>query len=631
MANNIIITKLKDFTRGGQMTMHGVRMIIQASKYVIKITFFLSIALYFSCFFKLTSAYERYLTAEYLLNQFTIGFAKQHYYESTEVKMPDNKYKRIMVGRFINSKEVQKSVANCKKAVYLATLIVITSAVLLLIILTKIFMARSKKLSSSSLVRGSSLVGTCDLIEIIAQKNQRSDFTLAKVPLVKDSETQHILLTGTVGTGKSVALTELLDQVREKKQKAIVYDCDGTYISSYYRQNKDLILNPLDQRSPIWNIWQECKDSADFEAFAESLMPLHLANTDPFWINAARTIFSTAAFTLKQREENPTTRKLLAALLTESLDSIKELVKNTVAESLVSEKIEKTALSVKATLSTHCKSLLYLKDETNNTNLFSIRKWVRDDNCDNWLFIATNKEKAPALRPLISAWLDVAARSVLSLSKSFDRRLWFFVDELPSLYQLPSLKEVLAEGRKFGACFAATIQDIHQLRIIYGREATEALLSLFNTKLCFRTGSTESAEWAERAMGLHEIIDMREGYSYGANDIRDGVTLQQERRKEPIVMGAQFLELDKLEAYLRLPGNFPVAKVKFTIKKRLADETPLIEREMTDVLILAEDLTKGTTSNVKTQNTTTANSNEETKIREEIPVQIVKEVERLNF
>ena len=395
--------------------------------------------------------------------------------------------------------------------------------------------------------------------------------------------------------------------MRSRKQKAIVYDCDGTYISSYYRTGKDLILNPLDQRSPIWNIWQECRDSADFEAFAESLMPLHLANTDPFWINAARTIFATAAFALREKEKTPTTRKLLAALLTESLDGIKELVKNTVAESLVSEKIEKTALSVKATLSTHCKSLLYLKDETDNSELFSIRKWVRDNENDNWLFIATNKEKVPALRPLISAWLDVAVRSVLSLPKSFDRRLWFFMDELPSLHQLPSLKEVLAEGRKFGACFAATIQDIHQLRIIYGREATEALLSLFNTKLCFRTGSTESAEWAERAMGSHEVIDMREGYSYGANDMRDGVTLNQERRKEPIVMGAEFLELDKLEAYLRLPGNFPVAKIKFAIKRRLETEVALIEREMTDVSILAKNIVKD-----KTLGTTEKTIGEET-------------------
>lgn len=226
-----------------------------------------------------------------------------------------------------------------------------------------------------------------------------------------------------------------------------------------------------------------------------------------------------------------------------------------------------------------------MPEETKAHKLFSIREWIRDDSNNGWLFISTNKEKASAMRPLISAWLDLAVRSILSLDRNIDRRVWFFMDELPSLYELPSLKEVLAEGRKYGACFVATIQDIHQLRTIYGREATEALLSFFNTKICFRTESTESAIWAERSMGSQEVIEMREGFSYGANDIRDGVTLNQERRKTPVVMDAQVMNLNDLEAYLKLPGNFPVTKIKFNYKKRNDVATPLVARETKDLLI----------------------------------------------
>jgi type IV conjugative transfer system coupling protein TraD len=309
---------------------------------------------------------------------------------------------------------------------------------------------------------------------------------------------------------------------------------------------------------------------------------LHLANSDPFWINAARIIFATVAF--KQREQKPTTRNLLEVLFSEDLNNIKELIKNTVAETLTSEKIEKTALSIKATLSTHCKSLLYLPDESKAQQLFSIRNWIRTEN-DSWLFIATNEDNALAIRSLISAWLDVAVRTVLSLEPSLTRRLWFFMDELPSLYQLPSLKGALARGRKFGVCFTATIQDIHQLRLIYGIELAEALLSLFNTKLCFRTGSPESARWAEQAMGHQEVVEMREGFSYGANDVRDGVTLNQERRKTPVVMDTEFLKLDNLEAYLKLPGNYPIAKVKFAYIERSKIAHTIVARENQNMLL----------------------------------------------
>lgn len=150
---------------------------------------------------------------------------------------------------------------------------------------------------------------------------------------------------------------------------------------------------------------------------------------------------------------------------------------------------------------------------------------------------------------------------------------------------MPSLKEVLAEGRKYGACFVATIQDLHQLRTIYGREATEALLSCFNTTVCFRTGSNESAVWAEHYFGCQEVLEMREGFSYGANDMRDGVTLNQERRKSSVIMSSEFSKLNDLEAYLKLPGNFPITKLKFKYQEKPDIAEPLVARDIQDMLI----------------------------------------------
>ncbi len=231
---------------------------------------------------------------------------------------------------------------------------------------------------------------------------------------------------------------------------------------------------------------------------------------------------------------------------------------------LISEKNEKTALSIKATLSTYCKALIYLKDDTKGP-LFSIRKWVEADQGDGWLFIASNAQKIDALKPLISVWLDVAAKSILSLSQSAERRLWFFIDELPSLHRLPSLVNTLSRCRKYGGCFVGAIQDIHQLHSVYGRDEAETLTALFNTNLCYRTKGPDSAVWMSKVMGSREIIEKKEGYSYGANDMRDGVSINQERRKETIVIDSEFIQLDDLEAYMRLPGDWPVAKVKFKI------------------------------------------------------------------
>lgn len=62
--------------------------------------------------------------------------------------------------------------------------------------------------------------------------------------------------------------------------------------------------------------------------------------------------------------------------------------------------------------------------------------------------------------------------------------------------------------------------------------------------------------------------------------MRDGVSINQERRKETIVIDSQFIQLDDLEAYMRLPGDWPVVKVKFEVKERaILDNNELIKSQ----------------------------------------------------
>ena len=46
--------------------------------------------------------------------------------------------------------------------------------------------------------------------------------------------------------------------------------------------------------------------------------------------------------------------------------------------------------------------------------------------------------------------MDCAAAAILSLGERRERRCWVIVDEVKSLYRLPSLPDLMAEGRGFG-------------------------------------------------------------------------------------------------------------------------------------------------------------------------------------
>ena len=558
--------------------MHALRMLIQIFRYAFSSAFILLLCLSVGLTIVKTTAQSRYLFFEYLEAKFKLAF-NEHAYNT--IKNPKGSHPPIVhvpSRQFIAASITQYHVKQCLQgglsAIQWSLGLSLTALLLFLLYL----MHKGKRAKISETVLGSGRVSARALRALLQGKGKASALRIAGVPLVEGSEVQHILLAGTTGVGKSVCIQELMDQVREQGHKAVVFDIDGTLIANYYRPEKDIILNPLDERCPPWNIWQECRDKADFETLAHSLMPLHLAGTDPFWINAAHTIFIEVAEALSRTDAKDLhNKRLLDVLFRERSESLPQLIAGTPAESLISDKNEKTALSIKATLSTYCKSLLYLRDDTQGP-LFSIRRWIEADTQDNWLFIASDAQKIDALKPLLSVWLDVAAKSVLSLPPFSERRLWFFADELPKLHRLPSLQSLLERGRKYGACFVGSVQDVHQIHSVYGRNDAETLTSLFNTKIFFRSQEPESIAWMSKVMGGVEFIEKKEGFSYGANDMRDGVSIHQERRREPVVKEAEFSELPDLQAFLKLPGAWPVTQIKFEVQNRVFKEPYFVPR-----------------------------------------------------
>jgi len=569
-----------DYTRGGQVAMHAIRMFGQVSKRLLFLSCILYVAVAGCYIYKKTIWYQWYLVGNYGCAKLELILQGAHAMHT--VKELNGKSIKIPARQFINNNFLQQQLTKFYQAIVAALYFSLKIAGLFLVTMIVLLSKKGKLQKINQDVRGSLFLEPKELKKLLYQQDRGSDLIIANIPLVKNSETKHILITGTTGVGKSVCMMELMDRIRKRKQRAIVYDDSGSFIQRYYRANRDIILNPLDERTPIWNIWQEAEDLADFEAMAASLMPLHLSGSDPFWIHSARTIFATLADKLRV-QGNPKTKAFLQPMFSGDLQALSSLLRGTVAEPLVAESVEKMALSIKSTLSTYCKSLLYLKNEGTKP-LFSVKRWINSEQQqDSWIFIAATADKLEAIRPLISVWIDVAARGMLSLPPSFDRRIWLLIDELASLHRLNSLQLLLSQGRKYGVCAVTAFQDIHQLRTIYGRDESEALLSMYNTNFCFRTKCPDTSAWMSRLTGQREIIEQREGFSYGANDIRDGVSVHQERRKEPLILETEFLKLNDCEAYLVLPENTPVTKITVTAKDRSIISSAFVPRAELDL------------------------------------------------
>lgn len=548
---------IKNTTRGGQVILHNLRMISQVIQKVIFWLLPVGLVVMAGWFYLTTSVDNRLIGRQWLAAEFHLFFNNGNYRQP--FMFPDGRVIAAPVSQIISAPFVQAAIShlqvNLQHSLWVGLIAWILSVIGVLIWLKR----RGEKVTADQPIKGDQFRDAEVVKKIIQSQGSASDLAFGKEKLFLPNmaELQHILVHGTTGTGKSTVIKTLLDHIRRRGERAVIYDKSCNLVSQFYQPECDYLLNPLDERGADWSIWQECRDKTDFENLSAALIPMTPTAQDPFWVNAARTIFAAAAFRLHQQPQ-PRILPLLRYLLTADIGQLQSLLRGTEAESLMSEKAEKTAISIKSVLATYLKSLCYIHDQNNP---FSIRQWIQADQSNQWLFISSTGDRHESLKPLITTWLDIAINALLSLSEQSNRRIWVILDELGSLQQLPYLTSALAEARKFGGCFVVGIQSIAQLAKTYGHEGGREISSLLNTRFLFRAPDPEVAQWSARNLGETTIEEAREGISYGANTIRDGVSIQRVEVQKPVVPASEILRLNNLTCYLRLPGQYPITQL----------------------------------------------------------------------
>ncbi len=573
-------SSIGNFTRGGQTTVHFVRMIGQVFRSFGLFGIVCFIAITIGYVWVNTTAYDRYIVGKWMLTKFSAAISWNE--DSTmPFDRPDGATITTHTSKILSSPYVISTLDNTSnialRGVAFSTVIVCG-----FMLAAFVFVYRAgRAYGDERYIRGSRLTDAEDLKRRMIQEKIAGDISIAGVPLVAGAETQGIFITGSPGGGKTVVLRSLCRLIRQRGERAIVYSTAGDFIKHFYREGKDVILNPLDRRSPIWDVWAEGRNPSDFDTIASSLIPERQTSGDPFWVQGARTIFAAVAMRMKCQEDR-STAKLLRNLLTIRLSEAARLVEGTEGAAIIAEGAEKTALSVRATLATYIRSLKFLKDGKAE---FSIRDWVGKDKGDDWIFISSRPDQKASIRPLVTMWLDIVSTALLSLPEDRNRRIWIIIDELPSLNEVPSLSTTLAESRKFGGCPVLGLQSYSQLADIYGQRAAETIAGLCRTWVVFRANEPATARLMSDGFGERDIIEATEGISYGASDVRDGVTLSANRTTKPLLLMSDLINLPDLQGYIRLGTDQPAGKFKIAYESFPEVAPAFVEADMSKASI----------------------------------------------
>ena len=391
---------------------------------------------------------------------------------------------------------------------------------------------------------------------------EAAPYTVAGIPWPKGAERLHTIVSGTTGSGKTVLISDLVEQIRSRGERCVIYDKMGSYTETFFDPRQDVLLNPLDERAPRWSPFLEARTARDFVTMADALIPRQKDAADPFWITAARQLFSRGAAVLWQRGESRN-RVLVDLLLKTELSELADAMEATVAQSIVDPANPKTALSVRAMLTANIGAMEVLPDEGEP---FSIRKWIEREDGGGCLFLTSRGDQHASLRGLISTWLEIAVNALLSLPRDDGRRIWMILDELPTLHQLPSLKPGLAESRQFGGCFVLGVQVFSALRDLYGRDGATTISGLCGTRVVLAAPDKDTSEWSAASLGNVEVETLSEGVSYETP--HSGVTLSTRREERPLVLPSEVSRLENLSGYIKLPGSWPVARIRLKYRKR---------------------------------------------------------------
>lgn len=549
-----------DVARGLEKLFGGSSKVDPRYARMVVLSFFASVALVtFFGYDELTTPWEQEMFSSGIQARISLD-------QEGSVEVP-NRYGDGILEMSVAEAQVYTS-AVFDRVLGLLQLLALGGAVVGVVVVVAILRSAKRRGSEdvSRKLRGSEIEPVDKLTARMTAENLVGDYEVIGVPLMPGREKRNILSSGSTGAGKTEAMRTLMRQVRELRQRALVFDPDQQFAAEFYEPERgDVILNPFDKRMPGWTIWGEYRKTYELHAIAKTLFPR--LSKEPYWDDAPRQVFEDIVRHLDDKNDrsNASLYRLAACVPT---DELHKLIEGRPGAQHISPEGEKRSDSVRSGLATITRIWEHLKDPIGEEP-FSIRRFVNDDSSAGWLFISTNERELPTVLDLLRVWSAIWVDSILSLDESDTRRIWTFLDEFATLGKL-RLVDLLSRGRKRGSCTVLGMQNMAQVEEVYGSAGATTIRGNCATWLVLQQPDAASAEIMSQTLGEEEVLELTESLSEGAH----GATMSTSKRRTSrrLVSKDELMNLPELTAYMRQTG-LPVTKVAFPYRGNSRSES----------------------------------------------------------
>ena len=280
------------------------------------------------------------------------------------------------------------------------------------------------------------------------------------------SEPGSYMIIGATSAAKCYMLTQLLDQIEERGEKAIVVDAGGEFCKRYYQEGRDYVLNPFDDRCIPWNPVAEITNHpTDFHNMARSMIP----EGHPAEKYSEFELFLTTVIKSLKVKNQLSLQNLLYYVKIADYDELVPLLQGTEASFL----LDSNSLygHVRTWTSSFLCAYCYFKD---SENPFSIRKFVTQDT-PGFLFITYTKEQLDSLRNVIACALNTASLEVLGQDVNNNRKTWLIFNNFTELGQIQSLKLLTTRIPQKAAYLVLSTDSMSELTARYGEISSKIM------------------------------------------------------------------------------------------------------------------------------------------------------------
>ena len=393
----------------------------------------------------------------------------------------------------------------------------------------------------------------------------------AQLALTPDILSNHLMLLGGIGTGKTNAFYHIVSQLRSRltdNDIMIVFDTKGDFYNEFYRPG-DIVISNDNKAAGVngedyWNIFNEIAyDSRQQESVIEISKALFAEackkTNQIFFPNAAKDIFMALLihFIHSVPEIHRCNENLLKFINRCSATDIKAILNFyddfKAMSSYISNEDSPQTQGVLSELQQIVREIFIGNFAKNGT--LSLKNLIRNKG-GKTVFIEYDLSTGNMLSPIYSLLFDLAIKEALGRNRS-EGNVYFITDEFKLLPNLQHIDDAVNFGRSLGIKFMVGVQNVEQIYDNYGEERARSIMSGFSTTISFRVNDAKSREYIQSLYGKNQKLE-----SFMPTMQSKG--LIEAQREANVVEDWDITRLQVGEAIIGLPGQEPF---KFKFKK----------------------------------------------------------------